>query len=281
MEWMVYMDRKALREIQLIQLEMAKEVKRICENNHIKYFLDAGTLIGAVRHEGFIPWDDDLDIGMLREEYEKFIVIAPSELREIYVLQTWSDVGYALPFAKIRKKNTIYKEINSKDTVGDCGIFIDIFPFDMYPKQKRERLIQGMYMEFWKKVLLMKDGYTPWLGTDNFVKRDIKKLIYKFIHLITISIPKKEIIKQYKEVAMRYNEYKGLDTYNQASDGRYGNWLVSKEWLSDTCELSFEGELFLCPCEYHQYLTKIYGDYMRLPPENEREDRHGIIEVRY
>ena len=99
----------------MIQLEMLKEVKRICEEHDIKYFLDSGTLLGAIRHKGFIPWDDDLDVAFIREEYNKFLNVASKELDNRFFLQTWNnDNEYALPFSKIRMNNTKFVENNSK-----------------------------------------------------------------------------------------------------------------------------------------------------------------------
>ena len=98
-----------LRLCQLRQLSIAKEIQRICKKHKIIFFLNAGTLLGAVRHQGFIPWDDDLDVGMLRSEYDRFIDIASKELDEAYFLQTWdSDPKYPMPFAKIRLNGTKY-----------------------------------------------------------------------------------------------------------------------------------------------------------------------------
>ena len=108
------MERDVLRKVQLVQLEMMKEIDRVCRENHIRYFLYRGTFLGAVRHQGFIPWDDDMDIAMLREDYEAFCRIAPEKLNPKYCLQNWhTDPNYALPFGKIRKRNTLYTEAKS------------------------------------------------------------------------------------------------------------------------------------------------------------------------
>ena len=105
------MDSETLRKVQLVQLEIAKEISRVCDENGIKYFLTGGTLLGAVRHGGFIPWDDDLDIGMFRQDYEKFLEIAPVSLREQYKIIDWnSDQSYPHPMGKVIKKGTLYKE---------------------------------------------------------------------------------------------------------------------------------------------------------------------------
>ena len=108
------MERELLRKVQLTQLEIAKEIRRVCEENDIPYFLTCGTLLGAVRHQGFIPWDDDMDVGMLRENYEKFCRIAPEKLKPEYCWQTWyTDPNYALPFGKVRKRGTLFLEAKS------------------------------------------------------------------------------------------------------------------------------------------------------------------------
>ena len=105
------MEKDLLRKVQLTQLEIAKEIHRVCEENDIRYFLSDGTFLGAVRHQGFIPWDDDMDIGMLREDYEKFCRIAPQKLGEKYVFQNWyTDPNYGLPFGKVMKRGTVYQE---------------------------------------------------------------------------------------------------------------------------------------------------------------------------
>ena len=105
------MEPQLLRKVQLTQLEIAKEIKRVCEENDSAYFLSDGSLLGAVRHQGFIPWDDDMDMAMPRKDYEKFCRIAPEKLKKEYCFQNWyTDPNYGLPFGKVMKRNTIYLE---------------------------------------------------------------------------------------------------------------------------------------------------------------------------
>ena len=103
------MDDVTLRKVQLELLAMLKDIDQVCSKYQIAYFLDSGTLLGAIRHQGFIPWDDDLDIGMLRSDYDRFSAIAQKELGDSYFWQTWkTESGYAYPFGKVRKRHTVY-----------------------------------------------------------------------------------------------------------------------------------------------------------------------------
>ena len=120
------------KRVWAVQLEMLDEVERICKANGLKYFADSGTLIGAIRHEGYIPWDDDIDLVMLREDYDKFVQIAPAWLKEDLVLQTvYTEKNYLRGHAQIRNSKTCGCNEEDKKAGYNCGIFIDIYPFDV------------------------------------------------------------------------------------------------------------------------------------------------------
>ena len=264
------MDKQTLRKVQLILLEMLKDIDSVCKRHKIQYFLDSGTLIGAVRHRGFIPWDDDLDIGMLRADYEKFSSIAQAELGEKYFWQTWdTDPDYPIPFGKVRKRGTKYVESKSKE-LKENGFFIDILPYDYAPNsvEKCERIRNRQWLLY--RMLLMKDGYKPWYETNEV---NLKKRIgYIPFSIVSKLVTKRMIISQYMKT-INCVEEKTL-VYQQTGKKYY-----KASWMQNTVTLEFEGEQFPVVDHYHEWLTKAYGDYMTPPPPHERENRHQIYKL--
>lgn len=258
-----------------VQLDMALEVKRICEKNNIKYSIIAGTLLGAVRHKGFIPWDDDLDIGMLREDYEKFIKVCCKELNDDYFLQTWeSDYGFALPIAKLRKKGTVYIEKNSSKSDLHHGIYIDIFPFDNVPTNIIAQKIQNYITYILKRILLVKQNYEVWEQ-----QQIIKKIIYKLVDLLTKPFSLEMIKRMLLHQMIKYNtnNTEMIVTFG----GAYGYWKesIKRCWLENLINIKFEEYELSCIENYNTYLTYLYGDYMIPPSENKRYNRHNIIDI--
>ncbi|MEO2223855.1 LicD family protein [Priestia megaterium] len=265
----------ALKEMQDIQLKTALEVKRICEKYNIPYFLVGGTLLGAVRHEGFIPWDDDLDIGMLREDYEKFIKVAPKELSDSYFLQTWfTDKSFGLPFAKIRVNETKFIEQNSINVNCHNGIFIDIFPFDNVPNQLSLQKKHNQRLFIFKRLLLVKCGYCLW-DDGSF----LKKIIYKAAKLGSFFIPLTLLKQSLTKEMIKYNNLKTEKVAALGSPFSYFQEQTKKEWISKQINLVFEGTKFSCPNGYEKYLNSHYGDYMTLPPVENRVSGHGVLKV--
>ena len=268
------MERELLRKVQLVQLEIAKEVRRVCEENGIQYFLCCGTLIGTIRHKGFIPWDDDLDIGMLRPEYEKFCRIAPKALKSEYFFQNWySEERYALPFGKVMKRNTIYLERKKTGDLKENGIYIDIFPFDYIPDSMSERMAHTNKMMQLFRTKLMKCGYRPWMNCEKIVWK--KRIGYLYYQLKALFADSRDLTKAFDELAVA----PGKTGVLTRQDGISNQEFYDAAWFSEFITAPFEGELFAVPKAYHEILSAQYGDYMQLPPENERENRHQIFRV--
>lgn len=275
------MDNETLRKVQLAQLEIAKEIKRVCDENNIKYFLDSGTLLGVVRHKGFIPWDDDMDIGMLREEYEKFIKIAPEKLGKEYFLQTWiSDNNYPHAYSKVRKLGTVYIENVSKNSGAHNELFVDIFPYDVFPNEEFERRDHGKRVMCYRYALQMKNHVKPWVRHKKVWKRVIGKM--KYIPYIIFSWTKNRtsLIREADAVNKKYNGKKTKYYYETTGGAPYGKWIVPTSCFDNLSTAIFENIEFSVPGNSDLYLRTVYGDYMQLPPVEKRGNQHQIIELK-
>ncbi len=182
---------------------MLDEVERICKANGLKYFADSGTLIGAIRHEGYIPWDDDIDLVMLREDYDKFVQIAPDWLKEDLVLQTvYTEKNYLSGHAQIRNSKTCGCNEEDKKAGYNCGIFIDIFPLDGMPKTEKER-------KSWaKRSSFIGPYFIP--GTALIIMK-MQRFLEKLLHGIgmLLHVPMVKAYKGYEKLCTRF---KGKDT---------------------------------------------------------------------
>lgn len=268
------MEKTLLRRVQLTQLEIAKEIKRVCEENGIRYFLDAGTFLGAVRHEGFIPWDDDMDIGMLRSDYEKFCRIAPEKLKPEYCLQTWyTEPNYGLPFGKVMKRGTVYLESKKTRRLQENGFYVDIFPFDDVPGTEEERKALSKRLLQLYRIRLMKCGYQPWMENDRILWK--KRIGYVYYQIRALFTGKKELARAYDALAECSPESGLVCEQSAMTEPMY----FERCWCEELAEYTFEGVTFPGPKEYDKFLTAMYGDYMQLPPEDQRENRHQIVQI--
>ena len=268
------MEQEVLRKVQMTLLEIAKEIKRVCEENDIRYFLSDGSFLGAVRHQGFIPWDDDMDMGMLREDYEKFCRIAPTALKPEFFLVKWdSDPNYGLPFGKVMKHNTVYLESKANSRMREQGFYIDLFPFDNDPadaeaQQQLVRRLTGI-----GRMMKMKCGYRPWMEQDRIV---LKKWVgYQYFGLKALFRSRELLSRSYEALAVSDTETGVV----LEQSGRPRPTFFKKEWCEELASYTFEGITFPGPKNYDAYLTTHYGDYMQLPPEGSRENRHQIMKI--
>lgn len=264
------MDRETLRRVQLTLLDIAKEIKRVCEEHEIRYFLYRGTFLGAVRHQGFIPWDDDMDFAMLREDYEKFCRIAPEALGEQYAFQNWHcSQNFAQPFAKVRKRGTLYIEAKS-GLLEENGLYVDIYPLDFAPEGENDRAALSRKLLHLFRIKLMQGGYKPWMEEDRTLW--IKRIGYIPYQAASLVLGRKKLIETYEETVLAVPKSGTL--YEQSA--LPVTYYFDRAHYAETAMYPFEDTYFPGPKDYDGVLTALYNDYMTLPPEDKRENRHQI-----
>lgn len=253
-------------ELKSIQLDILKHIDSFCKENNIRYFLIGGSAIGAVRHHGFIPWDDDIDITMLREDYDRFVSIYPNVDKSCYKLHcTYNQEDFPYPYAKIDNSGTVF--IEEVEDEFSMGVNIDLFPMEVIPDapELQEKLFKRA--EFLKKIFTAKR--LPMKRRRGIVKNMTLLLAHIFLSVISF----KTIVKAMEKNATKY---RGLKTnYRAGVAWGYGNKEINKSdnW-SETVYLKFEDMSAPLPKGYHEVLTGIYGDYMQLPPEDKRVSHH-------
>lgn len=258
----VKLNNEQLRLLQLNELAMLIEVDRICRKNNIKYTLAGGTMLGAVRHKGFIPWDDDIDVRFKREEYEKFYEACKKDLdNEHFFLQEYrTDPNYRWGYSKMRLKGSEFIRIGQEHMHYVTGVNIDIFITDNIPDNAIQRRIQII-----KSYCLRKIMYSE-VGMKNS-KNVLMRLWYRILYLI----PRDFSVKIYNNMVKKSNKMK-------ATNGRCLLWWESYvsyrgmalKFLDEYTELEFEGMKFSVVKDWDEYLTISYGDYMKLPPVEKR-----------
>lgn len=267
---MIQIDNETLRQIQLIQLEMLQEVDRICKKCNIRYNIIAGTLLGAVRYGGFIPWDDDADVALLREEYEKFRIACETELdaTRFYFQDHRNTPGYRWGYGKLRRKDTLFLRKNQEHMPYEQGIFIDIFPLDAVPDNYVSRSFKNFECFCVRKLLWSEVGK---IEDKNILKRGCYKL-FSFI-------PEKWIFNYYQgmiqKAGKKETQWVRILTFPTPNK----EWGYRKAWYEESQDTEFEDSIFQGIKEYDVYLSFKFGKYMELPPEEKRKV-HPVSELK-
>ena len=250
-------------ELKRIQLKILNEIDIFCKKNHYNYYLAGGTLIGAIRHKGYIPWDDDIDIFMKRNDYEKFVKEFKTENTNIISIENNSK--YYLPFAKAISNKTILKEEVASKV--EMGVYVDIFPLDKIPSEK----IDSFYKK--QKILI------NFLNLKNIKMK--KRAFWKNIVVIigkTVLLPfsKKSLIKMINKRAKKFSNTK-CDKIGNLIWLMYGKkdiWDINA--FDETTSVKFENIDAMIPKGYDHILKTTYGDYMKLPPVEQRQAHHSF-----
>lgn len=256
------------RKLWDIQLEILDVINQVCSENDLHYSLYAGSLLGAVRHHGFIPWDDDLDICMPREDYERFLNVWKDEEHPGYILQNKRNTpSFTQSFTKIRKDHTTFLQFDWEKGRYHTGIFVDIFPIDRMPVSSVEkRLFQWQclrYQLYTREFIPPKASPVVKAVSSFFLKSASKEKRQKYLHNFEKKLLSLSGRKDLPEVAIE-----STATFNKE---------LPSDLTDSYVRLPFEGKNYQCFAKWDEYLTLKYGNYMQLPPESERVWKHNHL----
>ncbi len=244
-----------MKRIWGVELELLDVLDAICKKYNITYYLEFGSLLGAVRHHGFVPWDNDIDVSMMRSEYKRFVEIAKTELSEPFVIQDGYNGFACFPFAKLLKSGTTALEIPEAPPTYHQGIFIDVFPLDVVPDGTEESFaIYQAEVELWNTVV---NPIAMCDSIDNGTQ-------FRVGNETVIQLVQMQPIDRYREFEKLCEDF--------SEDGSRVNVLPfeirkalgsrDRSWYGEPTFLQFEGVEFPCPAQYQDVLSAEYGDYM-------------------
>lgn len=265
------------RRLQLVQLETIVEFDRVCRKHHINYVISSGTMLGAVRHKGYIPWDDDADIMMLREDYERFKTVMNDLNPDVCFFQDHTtDPEYRWGYGKLRRTGTEYVRLGQEHMKCKTGINIDVFPYDDVPLSTAGQMIQDFYCYCCRKILWSEVGkvnchgfWKLWYSLLSKIPRD---RVFKWLSYYTKKSrndsPNKVRLLCFTAIGKLYCKHPLKD--------RYG---VPKKWFTERAEYEFEGHQLMGTKDYDECLTFWFGDYMKLPPVEQREQHAPVSSI--
>ena len=258
-----------LPEIKQAQLNILLKVHQFCVRNEIKYSLGFGTMLGAVRHKGFIPWDDDIDLILPRSDYQRFIALFNEQADPSLRLRSLdTDPNYEHPFAKVEDRHT--KLVEFADGAYDIGINIDVFPLDGVPSGEAE------FEKYYKSLKFYRDAWVVKTIKSDYKKRGVlKSVVLSTLKMLSLFVSRRRLadIIHSKITQHQYDECDWVMVTCVQENKRKHR--AKKEWFEDIGDIEFEGETFKAVTQHDKYLTVQYGDYMQLPPEHERVTHHN------
>lgn len=271
-------DEEVLKKLQNTELYIFKDIVSVCQKHNIGYFMLFGTLIGAIRHKGFIPWDDDMDIGMLRADYDRFAEVFGKEMGDKYTLTTpIRTKGFASTVVKVQKKGTRFIPEYSKTMKCEQGIFIDIFIYDKVSDNEKQYKKQVRKTRTLARLIFLAGSPNPEINIKG-ISGKIAAFLCKIIHYAFKLIPNIHVYmyKKYVKYSVMANKEKGL-RYTTFQSTAPDKCIVNIDDLLPYEQVMFEDIMVNVPKNYDYILTERYGDYMKLPPEEERVNHAADI----
>lgn len=272
-------DHEQLRHIQAATTRVLGEIDRVCAYLHIPYVVYGGTAIGAVRHHGFIPWDDDADVCMTRNDYERFLAEAPTVLNPAYALEcTRTNDEFPVPFAVCTLVGTRFVSEVAKNRLYQMPIGVDVFPLDNMPDSQMKFKIQSLQTWFWGRLMYLRG--TP-IATIDMPSplRDVVLAIAKLVHyaLKVLRVSPGALQRHWERSARRFDgtATSWLADYSTRSPR---HWAVREDELYPPIEVPFGDVTVKLPRQFDRILTRQYGDYSKLPPVTQRWN-HGAFLV--
>lgn len=252
---------QTIKDVQQKILEIMKYIDSLCRDNNIEYYIMGGTALGAVRHGGFIPWDDDLDIFMTPENYKKFKSVFNKQNNDLFVLQEWRTTPEYLEYAKVRMNGTTFIEHNFKDRADmHHGIYVDIMILHKAPKSMLKKKILYAESKYVTLYALSQRNWKPKSKGQNMVLNLLKilpnKLLAKHCYKKIYSYDKKEELNEYCYWITPAKFYKGL---------------FQKDIFGKPIDIEFEDTVLMAPQKIKEYLSMRYGNYMKLPSKEEQK----------
>ena len=275
------LDKDEFRRMQLLQKDMLRELDRVCRANNIQYTIFGGTLLGAVRHKGYIPWDDDADVAMLREDYNRFKEVAyQMDPKICYFQDHTTDPEYRWGYGKLRRTGTRFVRIGQEHLKCKTGVFIDVFPMDDIPVSLPGQILNNAYDLCLRKILYSEVGR---LNQDSsMLSRGFYSLLAKIpVDKVFALIRKMELrSKNSSENRVRVLMFPATGALYRKNPikERFG---MPKKWFTDLQEYEFEDLKLYGTKDYDGILTYIYGDYMTLPPLDKRDPHAPVSDYKF